>query len=69
MIRPVVAYMARNLVFGGLKVQVPEAEGTQDPEAALEPTNALKGEDPAIDASQDVADIEPFPDDWVAAEV
>ena len=65
---PVVAYETSKLVFGGLKVEVPEAEATQDPEAASEPTNALKVDDPAIDTSQEVADVEPYPDDWVAAE-
>jgi len=67
---PVVAFLARKLVFGGLKVEVPEAKGTQDPEASLEqPTDALKGEDPAIDTGQEAADVEPFPDERVAAEV
>lgn len=67
---PVVAYWARSLVFGGLKVEAPEAKGTQDPEASLEqPTDALKGEDPAIDTGQEAADVEPFPDERVAAEV
>ena len=67
---PEVAYETSKLVFGGLKVEVPEGKGTQDPEASLEqPTDALKGEDPAIDASQKVADVEPYSDEWVAAEV
>ena len=67
---PVVAFLARKLVFGGLKVEVPEGKGTQDSEASLEqPTDALKGEDPEIDTGQEAADVEPFPDERVAAEV
>ena len=67
---PAVACEAYKLVVAGLKVEVPEAKGTQDPEASLEqPTDALKGENPAIDTSQEVADVEPFPDELVAAEV
>ena len=31
-------------------------------------TDALKVENPAIDTGQEVADVEPLPDDWDAAE-